>query len=73
MRINEGKVHRIMNVKSAGDRKARPHRPDRIEIRSGRYIKFFDGRSNGGASADSEIAAPRPRAKGVVHGLRTKR
>src|SRR6266478_6612866 len=31
--------------------KARPHRPDRIEIRTGRYIKFFVGRSNGGASA----------------------
>src|SRR5580700_11910037 len=30
---------------------ARPHRPDRIEIRTGLCIKFFVGRSNGGASA----------------------
>ena len=26
---------------------ARPHRPDRIEIRTGLCIKFFVGRSNG--------------------------
>ncbi len=28
---------------------ARPHRPDRIEIRTGLCIKFFVGRSNGGS------------------------
>ena len=41
----------LLACKAGKPSHARPHRPDRIEIRTGLCIKLFVGRSNGGASA----------------------
>src|SRR5713226_7669706 len=49
---------------------ARPHRPDRIEIGTGLCIKFFVGRSNGGASAADAADRAYQRGKSKAEEIR---